>query len=224
MFTSVIDTSSGSVSVESALLCTGAALILGILIAVVYMVDNHYTKNFVITLALLPALVQIVILIVNGNLGASVAVLGTFSLVRFRSAPGTSKEIMNVFFAMAVGLACGMGQLVFAAIVTVIISLAMLILTKSRFGEKRGDWKHLKIVIPENLDYNDIFDDIFENYASKVSLDKVKTINLGSMYELDYHIILKDVRKEKEMIDEIRCRNGNLSITCGRRVQDGLEL
>lgn len=224
MFTSVIDTSSGSVSVESALLCTGAALILGILIAVVYMVDNHYTKNFVITLALLPALVQIVILIVNGNLGASVAVLGTFSLVRFRSAPGTSKEIMNVFFAMAVGLACGMGQLVFAAIVTVIISLVMLILTKSRFGEKRGDWKHLKIVIPENLDYNDIFDDIFENYASKVSLDKVKTINLGSMYELDYHIILKDVRKEKEMIDEIRCRNGNLSITCGRRVQDGLEL
>lgn len=191
MFTSVIDTSSGSVSVESALLCTGAALILGILIAVVYMVDNHYTKNFVITLALLPALVQIVILIVNGNLGASVAVLGTFSLVRFRSAPGKSKEIMNVFFAMAVGLACGMGQLVFAAIVTVIISLAMLILTKSRFGEKRGDWKHLKIVIPENL---------------------------------DYHIILKDVRKEKEMIDEIRCRNGNLSITCGRRVQDGLEL
>ena len=191
MFTSVIDTSSGSVSVESALLCTGAALILGMLIAVVYMVDNHYTKNFVITLALLPALVQIVILIVNGNLGASVAVLGTFSLVRFRSAPGTSKEIMNVFFAMAVGLACGMGQLVFAAIVTVIISLAMLILTKSRFGEKRGDWKHLKIVIPENL---------------------------------DYHIILKDVRKEKEMIDEIRCRNGNLSITCGRRVQDGLEL
>ncbi len=224
MFTSVIDTSSGSVSVESALLCTGAALILGILIAVVYMVDNHYTKNFVITLALLPALVQIVILIVNGNLGASVAVLGTFSLVRFRSAPGTSKEIMNVFFAMAVGLACGMGQLVFAAIVTVIISLVMLILTKSRFGEKRGDWKHLKIVIPENLDYNDIFDDIFENYASKVSLDKVKTINLGSMYELNYHIILKDVRKEKEMIDEIRCRNGNLSITCGRRVQDGLEL
>ena len=163
MFTSVIDTSSGSVSVESALLCTAAALILGLLIAVVYMVDNHYTKNFVITLALLPALVQIVILIVNGNLGASVAVLGTFSLVRFRSAPGTSKEIMSVFFAMAVGLACGMGQLIFAAVVTVAIALVLLILTKSHFGEKRGDWKHLKIVIPENLDYNDIFDDILRH-------------------------------------------------------------
>lgn len=224
MFTSVIDTSSGSVSVESALLCTAAALVLGLLIAIVYMADNHYTKNFVITLALLPALVQIVILIVNGNLGASVAVLGTFSLVRFRSAPGTSKEIMNVFFAMAVGLACGMGQLVFAGIVTVMIALVMLILTKSRFGEKRGDWKHLKIVIPENLDYNDIFDDIFETYANKVTLDKVKTINLGSMYELDYHIVLKDVKKEKEMIDEIRCRNGNLAISCGRQVQEGLEL
>lgn len=224
MFTSVIDTSSGSISVESALLCTAAALILGFIISAVYMSDRRYTKNFVITLALLPALVQIVILIVNGNLGASVAVLGTFSLVRFRSAPGTSKEIMSVFFAMAVGLACGMGQLFFAAIVTVVISFVLLLLTKSPFGEKRGAWKHLKIAIPENLDYTDIFDDIFETYAKNVTLDKVKTINLGSMYELDYHIILKDAKMEKQMIDEIRCRNGNLGITCARQAQEEMEL
>ena len=224
MFTSVIDTSSGSISVESALLCTAAALVFGLLIAVVYMVDTHFTKNFVITLALLPALVQIVILIVNGNLGASVAVLGTFGLVRFRSVPGTSKEIASVFFSMAVGLACGMGQLIFAGMVTVLISFVMVLLTKSHFGEKRGEWRHLKIVIPENLDYSDIFDDIFAAYTKTVSLDKVKTINLGSMYELDYHIVLKDRNREKDMIDEIRCRNGNLAITCARPAQEGMEL
>lgn len=224
MFTSVIDTSSGSISVESALLCTAAALVFGLLIAVVYMVDTHFTKNFVITLALLPALVQIVILIVNGNLGASVAVLGTFGLVRFRSVPGTSKEIASVFFSMAVGLACGMGQLIFAGMVTVLISFVMVLLTKSHFGEKRGEWRHLKIVIPENLDYSDIFDDIFAAYTKTVSLDKVKTINLGSMYELDYHIVLKDRNREKDMIDEIRCRNGNLAITCARHAQEGMEL
>ncbi|MCI5700609.1 MAG: DUF4956 domain-containing protein [Lachnospiraceae bacterium] len=224
MFTSVIDTSSGSISVESALLCTAAALVFGLLIAVVYMADTHFTKNFVITLALLPALVQIVILIVNGNLGASVAVLGTFGLVRFRSVPGTSKEIASVFFSMAVGLACGMGQLIFAGMVTVLISFVMVLLTKSHFGEKRGEWRHLKIVIPENLDYSDIFDDIFAAYTKTVSLDKVKTINLGSMYELDYHIVLKDRNREKDMIDEIRCRNGNLAITCARHAQEGMEL
>ena len=224
MFTSVIDTSSGSISVESALLCTAAALVFGLLIAVVYMGDTHFTKNFVITLALLPALVQIVILIVNGNLGASVAVLGTFGLVRFRSVPGTSKEIASVFFSMAVGLACGMGQLIFAGMVTVLISFVMVLLTKSHFGEKRGEWRHSKIVIPENLDYSDIFDDIFAAYTKTVSLDKVKTINLGSMYELDYHIVLKDRNREKDMIDEIRCRNGNLAITCARHAQEGMEL
>ena len=224
MFTSVIDTSSGSISVESALLCTAAALVFGLLIAVVYMADTHFTKNFVITLALLPALVQIVILIVNGNLGASVAVLGTFGLVRFRSVPGTSKEIASVFFSMAVGLACGMGQLIFAGMVTVLISFVMVLLTKSHFGEKRGEWRHLKIVIPVNLDYSDIFDDIFAAYTKTVSLDKVKTINLGSMYELDYHIVLKDRNREKDMIDEIRCRNGNLAITCARHAQEGMEL
>lgn len=224
MFTSVIDTSSGSISVESALLCTAAALVFGLLIAAVYMVDTHFTKNFVITLALLPALVQIVILIVNGNLGASVAVLGTFGLVRFRSVPGTSKEIASVFFSMAVGLACGMGQLIFAGMVTVLISFVMVLLIKSHFGEKRGEWRHLKIVIPENLDYSDIFDDIFAAYTKTVSLDKVKTINLGSMYELDYHIVLKDRNREKDMIDEIRCRNGNLAITCARHAQEGMEL
>ena len=216
MFTSILDTTSGTLSVTSAVYCIGAALVLGIIIALVYMFSSEkYTKNFVITMALLPVLVMAVILMTSGNLGTAVAVLGTFSLVRFRSVPGTSKEIAGIFFAMAVGLACGMGQLLFAAILTAVISIVFLILNKTKFGEKKDDEKHLKITIPENLDYTGIFNDIFEKYTSAVKLQKAKTVNLGSMYELDYQITMKDAMQEKMMIDEIRTRNGNLSISCG---------
>ncbi|MDD3218061.1 MAG: DUF4956 domain-containing protein [Lachnospiraceae bacterium] len=224
MFTSIIDTSSGSISMESALICMAAALILGVIVAVVYMLQGKYTKNFVITLALLPALVQIVILMVNGNLGTSVAVLGTFGLIRFRSVPGTSKEITSIFFAMAIGLACGMGQVYFAVMFTLLIAVVLFLLSKSGFGERKEIDKNLKITIPEDLDYTGIFDDIFDNYTKKVQLNKVKTINLGSMYELDYQIELKDPEMEKEMLDAIRCRNGNLTIVCGRVSDMGPEL
>jgi hypothetical protein len=186
--------------------------------------SEKYTKNFVVTMALLPVLVMAVILMTSGSLGTAVAVLGTFSLVRFRSVPGTSKEITGIFFAMAVGLACGMGQILFAAIITVVISLIFVILNKTKFGEKNDGEKHLKITIPENLDYTGLFNDIFEKYTSTAKLDKAKTVNLGSMYELDYSIALKNPQLEKAMIDEIRTRNGNLSISCSRISENSLEL
>jgi hypothetical protein len=205
--------------------CIGAALVLGIVISLIYMISSErYTKNFIITMALLPTLVMVVILMTSGNLGTAVAVLGTFSLVRFRSVPGTSKEIAGIFFAMAVGLACGMGQLLFAALITVVISIIFLLLNKTKFGEKKEESKHLKITIPENLDYSGLFDDIFGKYTSSARLDKVKTVNLGSMYELDYSVAVKDPAQEKAMIDEIRTRNGNLSISCGRFAESGMEL
>ena len=225
MFTSILDTASGTLSLTSAAYCIGAALVLGIIISLVYMYSSEkYTKNFVVTMALLPVLVMAVILMTSGSLGTAVAVLGTFSLVRFRSVPGTSKEITGIFFAMAVGLACGMGQVLFAAIITVVISLIFVILNKTKFGEKNDGEKHLKITIPENLDYTGLFNDIFEKYTSTAKLDKAKTVNLGSMYELDYSIALKNPQLEKAMIDEIRTRNGNLSISCSRISENSLEL
>jgi len=225
MFTSILDTASGTLSLTSAAYCIGAALVLGIIISLVYMYSSEkYTKNFVVTMALLPVLVMAVILMTSGSLGTAVAVLGTFSLVRFRSVPGTSKEITGIFFAMAVGLACGMGQVLFAAIITVVISLIFVILNKTKFGEKNDGEKHLKITIPENLDYTGLFNDIFEKYTSSAKLDKAKTVNLGSMYELDYSIALKNPQQEKAMIDEIRTRNGNLSISCSRISENSLEL
>ena len=160
----------------------------------------------------------------SGSLGSAVAVVGAFSLVRFRSAPGTSKEILSIFFSMAIGLACSMGQIAFAVLITLIVSAVFLLLMKSPFGETHTAEKHLKVTIPEDLDYTEIFDDIFKKYVKKAELMKVKTVNLGSMYELDYDIVLEDSRREKQMIDEIRVRNGNLSIVCGRRAEAMTEL
>lgn len=193
------------------------SLVLGLVISVLYMYTGTCSKNFAITLALLPVLVQMVIMLVNGNVGTGIAILGAFGLVRFRSIPGSSKEIVSVFFAMAIGLATGTGLVYFAAMCTGIIGLFFLILCKTNYGEKEGKERDLKVTIPENLEYVGLFDDVFTQYTAKHSLESVKTTNLGSMFELRYKITLKNDAEEKKMIDDIRCRNGNLTIMCGRQ-------
>lgn len=224
MLTSVLENVTSSLSVETSLLCTLVSVVLGLVLAVIFMTQGSYTKSYIITLALLPALVQTVILLVNGNLGTGIAVMGAFGLVRFRSMPGTSREISGIFFAMVVGLAAGMGYLTYAALITFIIGTVVILLNKSSFGEFKIHMKDLKITIPENLDYTDIFDDIFDGYTDKHILNRVKTTNMGSMYELQYNIQLKDGKSEKEFIDKLRCRNGNLTIVCGRPVSGQAEL
>lgn len=206
----------GTITWYSLLICTGASFIFGIIGALVYMYKSSYTKGFVITLALMPAIVQIVIMLVNGNLGTGVAVMGAFSLVRFRSAPGGAKEIGSIFLAMAIGLATGIGYIGIAAIFLAMYSLVSLLLSFTRFGEHSPLEKELKITIPESLDYNGIFDDLFKEYTKKAELVRVKTTNMGSLYELTYNITIPDMSREKEFIDKIRCRNGNLNIVCGR--------
>ncbi len=215
MFETIL-TDASTLTIGSAFLCTAVSLALGLIISFVYMKKGSYTKNFVIALALLPALVQAVVMMVNGNLGTGVAVLGAFSLVRFRSVPGGAREIVAIFFAMAVGLAAAMGYLTFAAVMTGVISAAMLLLSSTRFGETPESEKELRITIPEDLDYTGVFDDLFAAYTKEAKLERVKTVNLGSMYELKYKIRLRDVQQEKQLIDELRCRNGNLTIVCGR--------
>lgn len=203
----------GSITWYSLLICTGASLLFGIAAALVYMFRSSYSKSFVVTLALLPAVVQIVIMLVNGNLGTGVAVMGAFGLVRFRSAPGGAKEIGSIFLAMAIGLATGTGYIGIAAVFLVIYSLADILLTAIKFGERSPLEKELKITIPESLDYNGIFDDLFKEYTKKAELVRVKTTNMGSLYELTYNIVVSDISREKEFIDKIRCRNGNLKGT-----------
>ena len=212
MFSSVLNSTVQNFSIQTALLCTGSALIMGLIIAFVYMTGHQYSKSFAITLVLMPPLIETVILVVNGNLGTSVAVLGAFSLVRFRSVPGSSREICCIFFAMVVGLTAGTGYLTFAFFITVIVSLVLLLLFKTPFGEAPAKRKTLKVTIPETLDYSDIFDDIFKKFTKNHELTRVKTTNMGSLFKLTYQVVLKDPKNEKQMIDQIRCRNGNLEI------------
>ena len=216
MFQSILDVSSGNFTIMEVLLCSLASIVLGLIISIIFQYKNQTSKGLALTLVLLPALVQMVIMMVNGSVGTGVAIMGAFSLVRFRSNPGNAKDICAVFFSMAVGLATGMGYISFAVCMVVVIGLVFFILTWTRFGEEKTVHKMLRIVIPESLDYTGAFDDIFKNFTEKAQLEKVKTTNMGSMYELSYRIVLKDETKEKEMIDEIRCRNGNLSIICGK--------
>jgi uncharacterized membrane protein YhiD involved in acid resistance len=194
---------------------TGSSLALGTIIAYFYMFRSNYNKPYVVTIALLPAIVGAVIAIVNGNVGTGVAVMGAFSLVRFRSIPGTAKEISFIFFSMAVGLATGMGYIPYAAVFTLMVGVASMLLLQSKFGEQKSIQKQLKVTIPENLNYIGLFDDLFNEYTASRKLRKVKTTNMGSMFQLYYEIDLISEETEKEFIDKLRCRNGNLDIICG---------
>ena len=196
--------------------CELTAMILGFGTSLIFLARDKHTSAFTQSLALLPGVVTLVIMLVNGNIGAGLAVAGTFALVRFRSAPGTAKEITGLFMAVAVGLACGMGYVGVAVIFFVLMALYVLLLGGLRFGEESDKHRHLKITVPENVDYETLFEDLFQQYTVSHELTKVRTTNMGTLYELNYSIVLKDPRHTREMIDAIRCRNGNLNIVCGR--------
>ncbi len=208
-----LEGSTMTLTASNFLLSFAISLALGFVIAGLYMFRSHYSKSFVMTLVMLPAVVQVVILLVNGNLGVGVAVAGTFSLVRFRSVPGTAREITSIFLAMAVGLVAGMGYLGIAVLLVVVLGAVSMILTITSFGDQRNR-KDLRITIPESLNYTDVFDDILKSYAKNWELVQVKTTNMGSLYKLTYQIEMKDTSEEKKMIDELRCCNGNLEISC----------
>lgn len=213
MFTSIL--TSTETTIGQFFICTVSSAAIGFIIALSYMFRSKYSKNFVSTLVLLPVIVQAVIMLVNGNVGTGVAVLGAFSLIRFRSVPGTSREIGAIFLAMASGLAAGMGHIAFAFTFTIIVCVIMIVLTVVNFGGKDKNISMLKVTVPEDLNYSEMFDDIFEKYTSKHTLVSAKTVDMGSLYEIRYEVMLKDEKQTKSMIDEIRCRNGNLTVVCG---------
>lgn len=216
LFKGLFDTDmSNVISLADFLLCVGSALAAGIILAAFYMYRSRYTKSFVATLALLPAIVCVVIMMVNGNVGTGVAVAGAFSLVRFRSVPGSAKEIGAIFLAMGTGLVMGMGYIGYAFLCAVLLGLASALYNRLDLGEKKKTalYKTLNITIPEDLDYPEVFEPILNKYASDCELTMVKTTNMGSLFRLSYRLTLKTTQKEKELIDELRCRNGNLEIS-----------
>jgi hypothetical protein len=214
---SILNETASNVTAMQMVICTVVSLILGMGIAGIHRYRNKSSQSFLMTLTILPMIVQMIIMMVNGNLGTGVAVMGAFGLVRFRSMPGDAREINSIFLAMAVGLANGMGYIgiaVLLVLVAGIMTVVFLEIPDKNDGLLR---KELKVTIPEDLDYTGIFDDIFTKYTKKAELVRVKTVNMGSLYELCYQVELKGQEIEKAMLDEIRCRNGNLTVVCGRR-------
>ncbi len=212
MFNSIFDASTMGLEITNALIAAGVALVLGVARAITHMKTSQTTKGFLVTLATLPLLVMAVMIMINGNLGTSIAILGAFSLIRFRSLQGRAKDLLAIFFAMMIGLACGMGHLLFGTVITAIAIVAILIFTYTRFLEPDSHERVLKIVIPEDLDYEDVFDDIFRKYTSRHRLVRMKTMNMGSLYKLTYDVKIKHGVKEKAFLDEIRVKNMNLKV------------
>lgn len=198
--------------------CLGVALLLGLIVAIVHQKTARSSSNFITTLAILPMLVAMAIMLVNGNLGAGVATVGVFSLVRFRSIAGNSRSILSVFFAMAIGLAVGTGYIAFAAAFTAIVAIIIVFLKCIKFGETSSGEKKLTILVPEDLDYTEMFDDVFSKYTTSHILEKAKTTNMGSLFELTYRIVTKKKINEKEFIDKIRVKNGNLKVSLSHQL------
>ena len=213
-FTSIF--TGDNITLVQGLIVSGVALALGLVSSLVYRYKSYCSKSFAVTLTIIPAIVAMLIMMVNGlATGAGIAVLGVFSLVRFRSQPGSSREILAIMLSMAIGLACGGGYITFAVFAAVIVCVVWLILFGTPFGDTSNK-KELRIEIPENLDYEGLFDDIFKEFTTKNEVITVKTVQMGSVYELRYHISLKRDKSEKAFIDSIRARNGNLPVSCGR--------
>ena len=212
MFSSIIGT---SLTISSFLICSAVSVILGLLTAAVFSFRNRSTSSFALTLTLLPIAVQLVIMLVNGNIGTGVAIAGAFGLVRFRSAAGKGRDIAAIFIAMAIGLATGMGYVVAASVFLAIVAAVVFAVTLLGFADGNNGRK-LKIQIPEDMDYDGLFDDLLKKYTRNYKLTDVKTVNLGTLYELRYDIDLATDMVPKAFLDEIRARNGNLSVSCCR--------
>ncbi|MBE6760403.1 MAG: DUF4956 domain-containing protein [Ruminococcaceae bacterium] len=225
MFESIyVYDAAGNLTTESALIAIGVSFALGLLVSLVYRFRSEVSRSLSVALIAMPVIVQLVILMVNNNAGTGVAVLGAFSLIRFRSVPGTARDILFIFLSMAAGIATGVGRIWVGITVVALVCVVMFILNIIGYGRNLGGERDLRITIPEDLDYTEVFDDIFDKYTARNRLIRVKTTNMGSLYELRYRIALKRKVSEKQFIDELRCRNGNLTIIFGRAENSADEL
>ncbi len=222
MFDTIFKTSASttdlSIGIQDTLLSIFVALALGLVISLAYNFTTsrkERSASFILSLIVLPTIVAIIILLIGENVARAFSMAGIFTIVRFRSIPGDSKDISFVFLTMAVGLSIGLGYLTLGAVTAVIIGAVIVTVNKLGFGIRKQKELRLKIIIPEDMNYQGAFDDLFSKYTCYCELQRVKTTNMGTLFELHYDIIMKDKQTEKEFIDAIRCRNGNLNIQLG---------
>jgi hypothetical protein len=222
MFSTIFEelslTSGLSISLGKVLVCIAVAILLGFTISGAYFIitpRRDRSASFVLSLVILPTIVAVVIILIGGNLARAFSMAGIFTIVRFRSVPGDSKDISFVFLTMAAGLAVGLGYLTLSAVIIIVVGAVIVLVNKSGFGIGKQQEKRLRITIPEDMNYQGVFDEIFTKYTTHIQLQRVKTSNMGTLFELSYDIVLKSEQNEKEMIDALRCRNGNLGISLG---------
>ncbi|MBD0383982.1 DUF4956 domain-containing protein [Paenibacillus sedimenti] len=208
-------TMDSTITITHALLTIVVSFLLGGIISITYMKTSKqsYSQNFALTMILIPSIIAIIILLIGNNVARAFSLAGAFSIIRFRSAPGDPKDIAYVLFTMATGLACGVGMYGYAILFTFILCALMMVLHKFKFGAKRSSQKLLKITVPEDLGYEEAFLEVFKTFQVGHELKKVKTTELGSLFELVYLITMDPKTSQKELIDALRCRNGNLNIT-----------
>lgn len=206
-------------TLSTLLICSLASIILGLVVALTHKFTSKYNKNFLITLTIIPLMVEAIMIMVNGSLGTGIAVAGAFSLIRFRSMPGTAREILSILISTTVGLVLGMGYIGFAVIITITSCLFILILSNINMFENNKE-KILKITIPEDLDYTEVFDKEFNKYLDKYEITQVKTTNMGSLFELTYLVNVKKNINEKKFIDKLRIKNGNLKIVLSKPLEE----
>ena len=206
-------------TLQTLLICSGVSIILGLVVAFIHKLTSKYNKNFLITLTIIPLMVEAIMIMVNGSLGTGIAVAGAFSLIRFRSMPGTAREILSILISMTLGLVLGMGYIGFAIIITILSCLFILIFSNISLFDNNKE-KILKITIPEDLDYTEVFDKEFDNYLDKYEITQVKTTNMGSLFELTYLVNVKKNINEKEFIDKLRIKNGNLKIVLSKPLEE----
>lgn len=211
LFTSIIAT---NLTAKTFFICTAVSIILGLLLSLTQLYKNNTTKSFALTVAILPVIVQVVIMLINGNLGTGIAVAGAFSLIRFRSVPGSAKEILCIFMAMAIGLATGVGHIGVAVCFTIVLILLNFLYSNIGFGNARKNYRELTITIPESLNHTEAFKEVFDEYTDSYDIKKVKTTNMGSLFKITYNLKLKNNADEREFLDKLRTRNGNLEISC----------
>lgn len=211
-------TSGESLTFTNTLIIIAASIALGVIISLVYIKTHKkegYAPSFTITLIMLPVIISIIILLVGNNVARAFSLAGAFSIIRFRSAPGDPKDISYVFFTLAVGLACGMGYIGYATIFTIVLCGVMVVLDMIKFATPSSNSMQLKIIVPENLNYEELFDDILTEYTSSWKMERVKTKEFGALFELTYRVNIKKDASRKDFIDELRCKNGNLNISLG---------
>ena len=213
-----------SLTLGTFLIAVISSIVLGFIVAITFMYKNTYTKSFISALILIPAIETVVIMLVNDNIGVGLSVAGSFALIRFRSVKGNAKELLAIFLAMTIGIICGTGYIALAVIFTLLLCIVIFVLALTDFGKQSDNDRYLKITIPESLNYEEAFDEVLNKYTRSYELDGIKTLALGSIFRLDYKIIMKDSKQLKDMINELRTRNGNLEIMCGKNSTNRDEL